>query len=119
VPSGQPAGVAAQLLQWAAERESERRGTTHFSVADAAGNLVAFTTTIEANLGSAVVVPGRGFLLNNELTDFAGLPADPDTGLPFANRPEGGKRLRRTALGELPLSVPLCLAASQRRTCAL
>jgi gamma-glutamyltranspeptidase/glutathione hydrolase len=58
---------------------------------------VSWTTTIEENLGSAVVVPGRGFLLNNELTDFTAEPTDPATGAPLANRPEGGKRARRSA----------------------
>ena len=48
--------------------------------------------------GSAVVVPGRGFLLNNELTDFEARGADPDTGVPYANGPEGGKRRRRSAV---------------------
>lgn len=38
--------------------------------------MISWTTTIEENMGSAVVVPGRGFLLNNELTDFTGSPAD-------------------------------------------
>lgn len=83
----------------AAAPQLPRHGTTHFSVADRDGNWVAWTTTIEENLGSAVVVPGRGFLLNNELTDATGVASDPATGLPYANRPEGGKRPRRTAVG--------------------
>ena len=53
---------------------------------DAAGNAVALTYTIEQTFGSAVVAPGTGFLLNNELTDF-GEPGS-------ANEPEGGKRPR-------------------------
>ena len=60
--------------------------TTHVSVVDAAGNAVALTCTIEQTFGSAVVAPGTGFLLNNELTDF-GEPGS-------ANEPEGGKRPR-------------------------
>ncbi|MEC8546023.1 MAG: gamma-glutamyltransferase, partial [Pseudomonadota bacterium] len=44
-------------------------GTTHFSIIDEQRNAISFTTTIEANFGSAVVVPGTGMLLNNELTD--------------------------------------------------
>lgn len=44
--------------------------TSHISIVDAQGNIVSFTTTIEHTFGSAMVVPGRGFLLNNELTDF-------------------------------------------------
>ena len=46
-----------------------------------------------------MVVPGRGFLLNNQLTDFQDLGFEPGTGIPYANGPEGGKRLRRTAVG--------------------
>lgn len=46
------------------------QSTTHLTTADADGNVVAYTLTIEATGGSGIVVPGRGFLLNNELTDF-------------------------------------------------
>jgi gamma-glutamyltranspeptidase/glutathione hydrolase len=60
--------------------------TTHISVIDAEGNAVALTCTIEQSFGSGVVVPGAGFLLNNELTDFS----DPGA----ANEPEPGKRPR-------------------------
>jgi gamma-glutamyltranspeptidase/glutathione hydrolase len=55
-------------------------------VIDADGNAAAFTCTIETFFGSAVVAPGAGFLLNNELTDFTG-PGTP-------NQPQGGKRPR-------------------------
>ena len=44
--------------------------TTHLSVADKHGNVVAYTFTIEQTGGNGIVVPGYGFLLNNELTDF-------------------------------------------------
>ncbi len=44
--------------------------TTHFSVIDANGNVVSWTSTIEGTWGSGITVPGYGFLLNNELTDF-------------------------------------------------
>jgi gamma-glutamyltranspeptidase / glutathione hydrolase len=60
--------------------------TTHISVVDAAGNAVAVTCTIEQEFGSAVVAPGTGILLNNELTDF-GAPGS-------ANEPAPGKRPR-------------------------
>ena len=60
--------------------------TTHLSVIDAEGNAVALTCTIEQSFGSAVVAPGTGFLLNNELTDFS----DPGA----ANELEPGKRPR-------------------------
>lgn len=60
--------------------------TTHVDVVDARGGAVAVTCTIEQEFGSAVVAPGTGFLLNNELTDFSG----PGT----ANEPQPGKRPR-------------------------
>ena len=53
--------------------------TTHFSVSDGRGNLVSYTTTIESAWGTGLMVPGYGFLLNNELTDFNFTPqANPD-----------------------------------------
>ncbi len=48
--------------------------TSHISIRDAEGNLVAYTSTIEHVFGSALVVPGWGFVLNNELTDFDAEP---------------------------------------------
>jgi gamma-glutamyltranspeptidase/glutathione hydrolase len=60
--------------------------TTSLSVIDSAGNAVALTCTIEQTFGSAVVAPGTGFLLNNELTDFSGAGT--------ANEPGPGKRPR-------------------------
>ena len=65
-------------------------GTSHLSVVDAEGNIVSMTTTIESAFGSRLMV--RGFLLNNELTDFSFL-AEKD-GKPVANRVEPGKRPR-------------------------
>ncbi len=53
--------------------------TNHFVVADRRGDVVSYTNTIEELGGSAIVVPGRGFLLNNELTDFDFTPAQPAT----------------------------------------
>ncbi|MBI4539524.1 MAG: gamma-glutamyltransferase [Gemmatimonadetes bacterium] len=52
--------------------------TTHFSIVDAAGNAVAVTTTINSGYGSLVTVGGAGFLLNNEMDDFAGKPGAPN-----------------------------------------
>ncbi len=63
-------------------------GTTHLTVSDQAGNVVSYTFTIESIGGNGVVVPGWGFLLNNELTDFN---FDSTT---HPNRIQGGKRPR-------------------------
>jgi gamma-glutamyltranspeptidase/glutathione hydrolase len=94
--AGLPPGAAD--LRYAVAPPTNENGTTHASISDRDGSLVALTTTIEQGWGSGVVVPGRGFLLNNELTDFQDRGVGED-GLPYANRPEGGKRFRRTALG--------------------
>lgn len=64
--------------------------TTHVSVVDAEGNAAALTASIESAFGSRIMV--RGFLLNNELTDFSFRPSL--DGKPVANRVEGGKRPR-------------------------
>lgn len=61
--------------------------TTHLTVVDAQGMIVSYTLTIESTGGSGIVVPGYGFILNNELTDF-------DTQNPHPNVPEPGKRPR-------------------------
>ena len=66
------------------------RGTSHVSIVDRWGNAVSFTTTIEAPFGAHMMV--RGFLLNNELTDFA--PRPELDGKPVANRVQPGKRPR-------------------------
>ncbi len=69
--------------------DTENVETTNLTVADRWGNVVEYTLTIEQTGGSGIVVPGRGFLLNNELTDFSAVydAADP-------NRIEPGKRPR-------------------------
>ena len=53
-------------------------GTAHLSVADAAGNAVAITETINTPYGSLVMVPGTGILLNNQMDDFATRPGEPN-----------------------------------------
>jgi gamma-glutamyltranspeptidase/glutathione hydrolase len=70
----------------------EGENTTHLTVADKWGNVVAYTLTIEQTGGSGITVPGRGFLLNNELTDFSFSPANPAVHDP--NLPGPGKRPR-------------------------
>lgn len=64
--------------------------TNHLVVADAQGDVVSYTNTIEELGGSGIVVPGRGFLLNNELTDFNFTPSFPSD----PNVPAAGKRPR-------------------------
>ncbi|MEV1051917.1 gamma-glutamyltransferase [Streptomyces sp. NPDC049887] len=76
----------------AAPTTYEGENTTHLTVADRWGNVVAYTLTIESTGGSGITVPGRGFLLNNELTDFSFAPADPAVHDP--NLPGPGKRPR-------------------------
>ena len=73
----------------AADRDTENLSTTNLTVADRWGNVVEYTLTIEQTGGSGIVVPHRGFLLNNELTDFSAVydPTDP-------NRIEPTKRPR-------------------------
>lgn len=69
---------------------AEFPSTSHISIVDAAGNAVSMTTSIEMAFGSSLWV--EGFLLNNQLTDFAFLPEQ--NGHPVANRVQGGKRPR-------------------------
>jgi gamma-glutamyltranspeptidase/glutathione hydrolase len=76
----------------------EGEHTTHFSVVDAAGNAVACTTTINSTFGAGLVVDGAGFLLNNEMDDFAAKP-----GVPNQFGLVGGKA-NAIAAGKRPLS---------------
>ena len=62
----------SQPSQFAQAYESEE--TTHFSVVDKDGNMVSLTYTLEFGYGSAIVVEGGGYLLNNELGDFNAVP---------------------------------------------
>jgi gamma-glutamyltranspeptidase / glutathione hydrolase len=86
---GRPEGVTLEITP-RHDGTKELPGTTHISVVDAAGNAVALTSSIENAFGSRVFV--RGFLLNNQLTDFAFSPRDGDRS--SANRVEPGKRPR-------------------------
>ena len=52
--------------------------TTHYSVVDAEGNAVAVTYTLNGGYGNGITVPGLGFLLNNEMDDFAAKPGTPN-----------------------------------------
>ncbi|MDV2858429.1 gamma-glutamyltransferase [Oceanimonas sp. CAM02] len=73
-----------------ADTSPELPSTTQISIIDAKGNAVSLTSTIENAFGSRLMV--QGFLLNNELTDFAFVPEQ--NGVPLANRLEPGKRPR-------------------------
>ena len=66
-------------------------GTTHIVIADVYGNVVSMTTTVESAFGSFHMA--RGFILNNQLTDFSAVPTDA-AGAPIANRVAAGKRPR-------------------------
>lgn len=57
---------------------AEHEETTHFSIVDREGNAVSLTTTLNGSYGSAVVVHGGGFLLNNEMDDFSVKPGSPN-----------------------------------------
>lgn len=75
-----PAFVVDTPTQVGAAEESEVGiDTTHFTVIDNFGNVVSWTSTIEGTWGSGITVPGYGFLLNNELTDFNSVPQANDS----------------------------------------
>ncbi|BCJ74776.1 gamma-glutamyltranspeptidase [Catellatospora sp. IY07-71] len=71
---------------------TEGQSTTNLTVADRWGNVVEYTLTIEQTGGNGMVVPGRGFLLNNEMTDFNFTPTQGTA--PDPNLPGPGKRPR-------------------------
>ena len=87
--AGRPCRPAAAA---ATAQPSEGLSTTNLTVADRWGNVVEYTLTIEQTGGSAITLPGRGFLLNNELTDFDFVPIT--AGVPDPNLPGPGKRPR-------------------------
>jgi len=83
------------VAAWAAQPAPESHQTTHLSVLDENGNAVSLTTTLNASFGSGILVPGAGFLLNNEIDDFAVQAGTPNLyGLvgSEANKLEPGKR---------------------------
>ncbi|OBT31165.1 gamma-glutamyltransferase [Vibrio splendidus] len=87
-PSGTPPWDHAMLRSQ--DVSIELPSTSHFNIVDSDGNVVSMTTTIENAFGSRLMV--RGFLLNNELTDFSFKTHN--DGNPIANRLEPGKRPR-------------------------
>jgi gamma-glutamyltranspeptidase / glutathione hydrolase len=92
VPPGEPDAVTDTSAS------TTRVGsTTNLTVTDRWGNVVDYTFTIEQTGGNGMVVPGYGFLLNNELTDFnltVQSPTDPGGTSTGANKVEPGKRPR-------------------------
>jgi gamma-glutamyltranspeptidase / glutathione hydrolase len=80
---------AAAKIAVAGGKEAEN--TTHVSIADAEGNIVSYTSSVETSMGSALVVSGRGFLLNNQLSDFTAEKGK-------VNSVQKGHRVRTTAL---------------------
>ena len=89
--TAQPGSPAGTKTSYAPMAEQVEYGTSHISIVDSQGNAVAMTTTIEDGFGARQMV--RGFLLNNELTDFSFAPTD-GAGKPVANRVQPGKRPR-------------------------
>lgn len=100
-------GMLARVVHDAVEY-----GTTHFTVIDADGNGVSYTSTIEGTWGSGIMVPGYGFLLNNELTDFNLFPtASADPFNPGANDIAPFKRPRSSMAPTMVLQDGQLVAA--------
>lgn len=101
--AGKPEDVfsAQELREWGRDNTAEVPGTSHFSIVDGAGNAVSMTTTVESVFGSKRFT--NGFLLNNQLTDFARFPYD-EAGKPLANAPAPGKRPRSSMSPTLVLN---------------
>ena len=89
--TAKPGSPAGTRTSYAPMPEQAEYGTSHISIVDSQGNALAMTTTIEDGFGARQMV--RGFLLNNELTDFSFAPTDA-AGAPIANRVQAGKRPR-------------------------
>jgi len=105
---GNPPWDDAEL--YSPDLQPDAPGTSHFAVADQYGNRLSMTTTIESGFGSRVMT--RGFLLNNELTDFSFEPEI--DGKPVANSVEGNKRPRSSMSPTIVLKddVPVLLTGS-------
>ena len=90
-------GPAAAVIE-APPAPPESSQTSHLSVIDGAGNAVSLTTTVNFYFGSCVVVPGAGFVLNDEMDDFDAVPGVPNVyGL-------AGAGANAVAAGKIPLS---------------
>lgn len=110
MPTAKAGTPGAVKTSYAPMPEQPEHGTSHISIVDAHGNALAMTSSIENAFGSRQMV--KGFLLNNELTDFSFTASDVQ-GRPIANQVEPGKRPRSSmaptlvfdkATGELLMS---------------
>jgi gamma-glutamyltranspeptidase/glutathione hydrolase len=90
VPDGSYVSTCPTAL--VSSQPSEGQSTTHLTATDRWGNVASYTLTIEQTGGSGITVPGYGFLLNNELTDFNFTPTQGSA--PDPNLPGSGKRPR-------------------------
>lgn len=72
------ASSSEDVRAWSRKRSKESDETTHLSVLDGDGNAVALTTTLNGSFGCGLLVPAAGFLLNNEMDDFATAPGRPN-----------------------------------------
>jgi gamma-glutamyltranspeptidase/glutathione hydrolase len=104
VRAGNPSWRETSL---APQTQDYEAGTSHIAIVDGAGNALSMTTTIEAIFGARLMV--RGFLLNNQLTDFSFAPEA--NGRPIANRVEAGKRPRSSMAPSIVLDASGALHA--------
>lgn len=86
--TAKPGAPPFLLKTFAPEQRMERHGTSHMSIVDDKGGVVSMTTTVESVLGAEMMA--KGFILNNQLTDFSFVPTQ--GGKPVANAPGPGKR---------------------------
>jgi gamma-glutamyltranspeptidase/glutathione hydrolase len=98
--AGEPPWREGRL--YAPDRSAEIPSTSHMSIVDDAGNIVSLTTSVESGFGSRLMV--RGFLLNNQLTDFSFIAEE--NGKPVANRVEPGKRPRSSMAPTVVFAPP-------------
>jgi gamma-glutamyltranspeptidase/glutathione hydrolase len=107
-------GKGKAKLAWLNLPDLEGLNTSHFTIVDRDGNIVTCTTTIESAWGTGLMVPGYGFMANNELTDFNGEPTfnpDQENFNPGANDVAAGKRPRSSMAPTLIFDKKKPLAA--------
>ena len=99
-----------EAMRLSPDTDRPKHGTSHFVIVDSGGDMISATTTIESGFGNRVMT--RGFLLNNELTDFSFTPEA--EGAPVANRVEPGKRPRSSMAPTIVLEdgAPVLLTGS-------